>query len=98
MGETAEFAPENQGYDYAYYGLWNGGPDCWPESKSFFDDNPSPIHGPFYDFPGVEEYKVPLLLCYCMLLLLSVSLVSKEANLVLKQPCLLKGVDGHRPP
>ena len=30
-GEEAEHAPENQGFDYAYYGLFNGAPDLWPD-------------------------------------------------------------------
>ncbi|CAL1166494.1 unnamed protein product, partial [Cladocopium goreaui] len=31
MGEEPEHAPENQGFDYAYYGLFNGAPDLWPD-------------------------------------------------------------------
>jgi arylsulfatase len=56
MGELPEQAPESQGYDYAYYGLFNGAPDAWPESHTLFDQ-PTPFKSPFYDFPGVEEYK-----------------------------------------
>lgn len=56
MGELPEHAPENQGYDYAYYGLFNGAPDAWPESATLFDQ-PTPFKSPFYDFPGVEEYR-----------------------------------------
>ena len=56
LGDLEEHAPENQGYDYAYYGLFNGAPDAWPTS---FDTNqiPSPVKPPFYDFPGSEAYK-----------------------------------------
>jgi arylsulfatase len=56
MGELPEQAPESQGYDYAYYGLFNGAPDAWPESRTLIDQ-PTPFKSPFYDFPGVEEYK-----------------------------------------
>ena len=56
LGELPEQAPENQGYDYAYYGLFNGAPDAWPEGAALFDQ-PTPFKSPFYDFPGVEKYK-----------------------------------------
>ncbi len=56
LGELPEQAPENQGYDYAYYGLFNGAPDAWPESAALFDQ-PTPFKSPFYDYPGNEEYK-----------------------------------------
>ena len=58
LGDLPEHAPENQGYDYAYYGLFNGAPDAWPFSADFYEQNmPNPGAPPFYDFPGVEEYK-----------------------------------------
>ncbi len=57
LGEEIEHAPENQGYDYAYYGMWNGAPDNWPGSFDMNKDAPNPNKGMFYDFPGVEEYK-----------------------------------------
>ncbi len=58
LGELPEHAPESQGYDYAYYGLFNGAPDAWPGSAEFTRQNgPSPIRPPFYDFPGVEAYR-----------------------------------------
>ncbi len=56
LGELPEQAPENQGYDYSYYGLFNGAPDAWPESAALFNQ-PTPFKSSFYDFPGVEEYK-----------------------------------------
>ncbi|MFA3920684.1 sulfatase-like hydrolase/transferase [Ruegeria hyattellae] len=52
LGDLPEHAPENQGYDYAYYGLFNGAPDYWQAS---FDDRSGTY--PFADFPGNEEYK-----------------------------------------
>jgi arylsulfatase len=57
LGEEPEHAPENQGYDYAYYGLWNGAPHNWPSSFDMYKDAPNSHKAMFYDFPGVEEYK-----------------------------------------
>ena len=51
LGELPEHGPENQGFDYAYYGLFNGAPDWW--QASFEDDTGT---YPFADFPGYEEY------------------------------------------
>jgi arylsulfatase len=56
LGEEPEHLPENQGYDYAYYGLWNGAPDNWPGSYDLYKNGPSPHKSMFYDFPGEEEY------------------------------------------
>ncbi len=57
LGDLPEHAPENQGYDYAYYGLFNGAPDAWPGSAELYQDGPTPTKSPFFDFPGVEQYK-----------------------------------------
>ncbi|MBW2010518.1 MAG: sulfatase-like hydrolase/transferase, partial [Deltaproteobacteria bacterium] len=57
LGDEPEHAPENQGFDYAYYGLWNGAPDAWPSSFDMYKDAPNTARAPFYDFPGEEEYK-----------------------------------------
>jgi arylsulfatase len=56
LGEEPEHLPEAQGYDYAYYGLWNGAPDNWPGSYDLYKDAPSTHKSMFYDFPGEEEY------------------------------------------
>ena len=56
LGEEPQHLPENQGFDYAYYGLWNGAPDNWPESYDMYVDRPNPNKGMFYDFPGAEKY------------------------------------------
>ncbi len=56
LGDLPEHAPENQGYDYAYYGLFNGAPDAWP-ATDMYKEQPTPVKAPFFDFPGVEEYK-----------------------------------------
>ncbi|NIP45136.1 MAG: sulfatase-like hydrolase/transferase [Gammaproteobacteria bacterium] len=52
LGDLDKHAPENQGFDYAYYGLFNGAPDYWQASH---DDQSGTF--PFADFPGYEEYK-----------------------------------------
>jgi arylsulfatase len=57
LGELPEHAPENQGYDYAYYGLFNGAPDAWPGCYEEYADRPSQSRCPFYDFPGAAEYE-----------------------------------------
>ncbi len=56
LGEAEEHSPTNQGYDYAFYGLFNGAPDAWQDSKDFYD-KPSPIKAPFMDFPGYDRYE-----------------------------------------
>lgn len=55
VGDEPEHSPENQGYDYSYYGLYNGAPDAWQDSKDMYDV-PSPVNAAFHDFPGYEEY------------------------------------------
>jgi arylsulfatase len=57
LGDEEQFAPENQGYDYAYYGLFNGAPDAWPTSFDTYQNGPTPVKAPFYDFPGEAAYK-----------------------------------------
>jgi arylsulfatase len=56
LGEMPEHAPENQGFDYAYYGLFNGAPDAWPDSHALYG-TPTNFKAPFHDFPGEEKYK-----------------------------------------
>jgi arylsulfatase len=51
LGDHEEHAPENQGFDYAYYGLFNGAPDWWQASH----ENDTGTY-PFADFGGYEEY------------------------------------------
>lgn len=55
LGDEPEHSPENQGYDYSYYGLFNGAPDAWQDSKDMYDV-PAPVSAAFSDFPGYEEY------------------------------------------
>jgi arylsulfatase len=56
LGELPEHAPENQGYDYAHYGLYNGAVYFWADVKDHYleRDIVSGSH-PFHDFPGLEE-------------------------------------------
>jgi arylsulfatase len=56
LGDLPEHAPENQGYDYAYYGLFNGAPDAWQDSYNA-NKAPDPVAAAFYDFPGYDEYQ-----------------------------------------
>ena len=56
LGELPKHAPENQGFDYAYYGLFNGAPDAWPDSHALYN-KPTNFKAPFHDFPGEEKYK-----------------------------------------
>ena len=37
LGELPEHQPTNQGFDYAFYGVYNGGPWPWMENAEFFD-------------------------------------------------------------
>ena len=57
LGELPKHGPENQGYDYAYYGLWNGAPYAWPDAAEIYRGKSPAGHALFYDFPGTEAYK-----------------------------------------
>lgn len=57
IGDEPQHSPVSQGYDYAYYGLYNGAPDAWQDSHELYD-TPAPVAAAFYDFPGYEEYAV----------------------------------------
>ena len=58
LGELPEQAPENQGYDYAYYGQYNGAPALWQDAYEAYQGGEH-IAGPpyFYDYPGDADYK-----------------------------------------
>ena len=56
LGDEPEHCPTNQGYDYAYYGLFNGAPDAWQDSFELYN-TPNPMKAPFMDFPGHDEYE-----------------------------------------
>ena len=57
LGELETYAPENQGYDYAYYGLYNGAPYAWPDAAKMYQGKSPPGSAMFYDFPGEKQYK-----------------------------------------
>ncbi len=56
MGELPEQAPENQGYDYTYYGLYNGGPSAMESSFEMRGGKmPHAATTLFHGFPGYDE-------------------------------------------
>ncbi len=57
MGDLREHAPENRGYDYAYYGLYNGAPFMWADAYEMYQGEK--VGGPAYawDFPGEKAYQ-----------------------------------------
>ena len=58
VGDLEQHAPENQGFDYAYYGLYNGAIYSWVNQKNFYEQQTLDGVGHFYDFPGTfEDYK-----------------------------------------
>jgi len=57
VGELEEHSPVNQGYEYAYYGLYNGAPYTWPDSAAMYEGQDPGGAGYFYDFPGEQAYK-----------------------------------------
>ena len=62
VGELPEQAPENQGFDQAYYGLYNGAAFAWPDMQSHYEQNQVTGTGWFYDFPDnyEEQYGIRL--------------------------------------
>ena len=57
LGEEPKQAPENQGYDYTYYGLWNGAPYMWEPAADMYKDKSPAGTAMFFDFPGSQKYK-----------------------------------------
>ena len=57
LGEQPDYGPDKQGYDYAYYGLFNGAPDSWDASFQTTNGTPTPVAAPFHDFPGTRIRK-----------------------------------------
>jgi len=57
LGDAEAFAPENQGFDYAHYGLFNGAVWFWLDVEGHYKDRKivTGAH-PFVDFPGADEY------------------------------------------
>ena len=58
VGDLEPHAPENQGFDYAYYGLYNGAIYSWVNQDAFYRAQTVDGVGHFYDFPGTfEDYR-----------------------------------------
>ena len=58
VGDLEQHAPENQGFDYAYYGLYNGAIYSWVNQDDFYKTQTIDGAGYFYDFPGTfADYK-----------------------------------------
>ena len=55
VGELQKHAPENQGFDYAYYSLYNGAAWAWPDMKAFYERKVVPGVAFFYDYPGNKK-------------------------------------------
>ncbi len=66
VGDLEQHAPENQGFDYAYYGLYNGAIYSWVNQDEFYKAQTLDGVGHFYDFPGTfknykEKYDIDIL-------------------------------------
>jgi arylsulfatase A-like enzyme len=58
VGDGPQQGPENQGFDYSYYGLYNGAIYSWANQKAFYEADTIDGAGYFYDFPGsLEDYE-----------------------------------------
>ncbi len=57
LGELEEHAPENQGYDYTYYGIYNGAPYGWTDAPEMYEGKSPAGTALWYDFPGEDKYK-----------------------------------------
>ena len=63
LGENPENQPTNQGFDYAFYTLYNGGPWPWAENAEYFSRNEVVGETPFeLDIPTDYEqrYGIPI--------------------------------------
>ena len=64
LGENPENQPTNQGFDYAFYTLYNGGPWPWAENAEYFDlENETVGETPYeLDMPKdyEERYGIPI--------------------------------------
>jgi len=59
LGDLDKHSPINQGFDYAYYGLYNGAPFNWLDVEGHYTQDKKTIAGNafFFDYPGNAEYK-----------------------------------------
>ncbi len=57
IGDLDEHAPENQGFDYAYYTLYNAAFWMWSDVEKHYQADDVSGNAHFYDYPGNEEYE-----------------------------------------
>ena len=57
IGDLDEHAPENQGFDYAYYTLYNAAFWMWADVEMHYQQDDVAGNAHFYDYPGNEEYE-----------------------------------------
>lgn len=58
VGDHERHAPEKQGFDYAYYGLYNGAIYSWANQDHFYRGETVDGAGYFFDFPGtLKDYE-----------------------------------------
>lgn len=57
IGDLDEHAPENQGFDYAYYTLYNAAFWMWADVEVAYESDDVPGNAHFFDFPGNEAYE-----------------------------------------
>ncbi len=57
IGDEDEHAPENQGFDYAYYTLYNAAFWMWSDVEKHYQADDVSGHPSFYDYPGNEAYE-----------------------------------------
>ena len=57
IGDLDEHAPENQGFDYAYYTLYNAAFWMWSDVEKHYQADDISGNAHFYDYPGNEAYE-----------------------------------------
>lgn len=57
LGDAEKYAPENRGFDYALYTLYNGAPFSWADVEEHYEKDTIAGAAHFFDFPGEEKYK-----------------------------------------
>jgi arylsulfatase A-like enzyme len=59
LGDLDKHSPVNQGFDYAYYGLYNGAPFNWPDVEGYYTQDKGKVMGNafFFDYPGDSKYE-----------------------------------------
>ena len=57
MGESLEHQPTNQGFDYAFYGLYNGGVWPWMENVNYYDKENETVGEILYQLDMPKNYE-----------------------------------------